>query len=306
MPVSTRMPRPQHLTRSIPAALAGPAPSISFEFFPPRDDAGEALLWEAIRRLEKVHPTFVSVTYGAGGTTRDRTIRVTERIARETLLTPLAHLTCVGHSVAELRNVVGSLSGAGIRNILALRGDPQGGPGAEWVRHPQGVDHADELVALVRTLGEFTVGVAAFPDRHPESPSLDADAEVLVRKADAGAEYAITQFFFTLEAYAGLRDRVVARGRDLPIIPGLMPVTNVKQLARMTQLSGQPVPESVTSRLEAVADDPDAVREVGVEITTELAQQLLAEGAPGIHFITMNRSTATLQVFQNLGVTAAQ
>ena len=192
------------------------------------------MLWEAIRRIEKVHPTFVSVTYGAGGTTRDRTIRVTERIARETLLTPLAHLTAVGHSVGELRNVVGSLSAAGLRNILALRGDPQGGPGQPWVRHPEGVDHADELVSLVRSLGDFTVGVAAFPDQHPESPSLDFDAEVLVRKADAGAAYAITQFFFTREAYVGLRDRVAARGRDLPIIPGLMPVTNVKQLAKMT------------------------------------------------------------------------
>ena len=264
------------------------------------------MLWEAIRRIEKVHPTFVSVTYGAGGTTRDRTIRVTERIARETLLTPLAHLTCVGHSVGELRNVVGSLSAAGLRNILALRGDPQGGPGQPWVRHPEGVDHADELVSLVRSLGDFTVGVAAFPDQHPESPSLDFDAEVLVRKADAGAAYAITQFFFTREAYVGLRDRVAARGRDLPIIPGLMPVTNVKQLAKMTELSGQPVPSSVTSRLEAVEGDPAAVREVGVDITTELAQELLAEGAPGIHFITMNRSTATLQVFENLGIAAAQ
>lgn len=306
MPVSTRLPRPEHLTRSIPAALAGTRPSISFEFFPPRDDAGEAVLWEAIRRIEKVHPTFVSVTYGAGGTTRDRTIRVTERIARETLLTPLAHLTCVGHSVGEIRSVIGSLSAAGLRNILALRGDPQGGPGQPWVKHPEGVDHADELVALVRSLGDFTVGVAAFPDQHPESPDLDSDAEVLVRKADAGAEYAITQFFFTRDAYVGLRDRVSALGRDLPIIPGLMPVTNVKQLVKMTQLSGQPIPESVTSRLAAVEDDPAAVREVGVDITTELAQELLAEGAPGIHFITMNRSTATLQVFENLGVAAAQ
>ena len=304
MPVSTRLPRPEHLTRSIPAAMARPLPSISFEFFPPRDDAGEAVLWEAIRRIEKT-PTFVSVTYGAGGTTRDRTIRVTERIARETLLTPLAHLTAVGHSVAEVRGVVGALSAVGIRNVLALRGDPQGGPGQPWVRHPEGVDHADELVSLVRSLGSFTVGVAAFPTSTP-SPSLDFDAEVLVRKADAGAEYAITQFFFTREAYVGLRDRVAARGRDIPIIPGLMPVTNVKQLAKMTQLSGQPVPTAVTSRLEAVDGDPAAVREVGVEITTELAQELLAEGAPGVHFITMNRSTATLQVFQNLGIDAAR
>ncbi len=303
---SASLPRPANLTRSIPMALASDLPSFSFEFFPPKDDAAETLLWEAIRRLEKTRPTFVSVTYGAGGSTRDRTVRITERIARETTLTPLAHLTCVGHSVSELRSVIGAFSAVGIRNLLALRGDPLGGPGQEWVRHREGLDHADELVSLVRSLGAFTVGVAAFPDQHPESSSLDVDAEVLVRKADAGAEYAITQFFFTKEAYLGLRDRVAARGRDIPIIPGLMPVTNVKQLARMTQLSGQPVPHSVTSRLEAVADDPQAVRQVGVEITTELAQQLLAEGAPGIHFITMNRSPATLQVWGNLGMTAAQ
>ncbi|WP_295698973.1 methylenetetrahydrofolate reductase [NAD(P)H] [Lapillicoccus sp.] len=303
---SSSLPRPANVVRSIPEALASGRPSISFEFFPPKTDAAETQLWETIRRLEKTRPTFVSVTYGAGGTTRDRTVRVTERIARETILTPLAHLTCVGHSVSELRSVIGSFSDVGIRNLLALRGDPLGGPDATWERHAEGLDHAEELVELVRSLGDFTVGVAAFPDQHPESADLDADADVLVRKADAGAEYAITQFFFTTAAYLALRDRVAARGRDLPIIPGLMPVTNVKQLARMTQLSGQPVPAAVTSRLEAVGDDPEAVREVGVEITTELAQQLLAEGAPGIHLITMNRSPATLQVWDNLGVTAAQ
>lgn len=296
---------PVPTTTSIPRALAAPGPSISVEFFPPKTDEAEATLWDTVRRLEKMHPSFVSVTYGAGGSTRDRTVRVTERIARETTLLPLAHLTCVGHSVTELRSVVGAFSAAGITNLLALRGDPPGGPGEEWVRHPEGLDHAEELVALTRSLGPFTVGVAAFPDRHPESPDLDHDADVLVRKADAGAQFAITQFFFTVDAYLALRDRVAARGRDLPIVPGLMPVTSVRQLARMTELSGQPVPRSVTDRLEAVDGDPEAVREVGVEITTELAQRLLAEGAPGLHLITMNRSPATLQVWENLGVTAA-
>ncbi len=299
------LPRAPHVTRSIPDALAGGLPSVSFEFFPPKDDAGERVLWQAIRHLEKTRPTFVSVTYGAGGSSRDRTIRVTSRIASETTMTPMAHLTCVGHSVTELRSIIGHYANAGIRNVLALRGDPQGGVDEEWVAHPQGFDHAEQLVALVRGLGPFTVGVAAFPDRHPESPSLDFDADVLVRKADAGAAFAITQFFFEAPAYAALRDRVVARGRHLPIIPGLMPVTNVRQLARMTQLSGQPVPAAVTERLEAVAEDPAAVREVGVEIATELAQELLREGAPGIHFITMNRSPATLQVWDNLGIEAA-
>jgi methylenetetrahydrofolate reductase (NADPH) len=294
--------RAEHVTRSIPEVLAAEGASYSFEFFPPKDDAAEQALWEAIRRLEAVRPTFVSVTYGAGGSTQDRTVRVTGRISRETTLTPMAHLTCVGRSVAQLRQVVGEYADAGVRNVLALRGDPPGGPGSPWTAHPEGLDHADELVALVKGLGTFTVGVAAFPDRHPESPSLDHDADVLVRKADAGAEFAVSQFVFDADAWVRLRDRVVARGRDLPIIPGLMPVTNVRQVERMAQLSGTPLPSAVVERLEAVAGDPAAVREVGVQVATELAQRLLAEGAPGLHFYTMNRSTATLEVYGNLGV----
>ncbi|HEX8971991.1 methylenetetrahydrofolate reductase [NAD(P)H] [Oryzihumus sp.] len=296
------LPRAEHVTRSIPEVLAAEGASYSFEFFPPKDDAAEQALWEAIRRLEAVRPTFVSVTYGAGGSTQDRTVRVTGRISRETTLTPMAHLTCVGRSVAQLRQVVGEYADAGVRNVLALRGDPPGGPGSPWSAHPDGLDHADELVALVRSLGTFTVGVAAFPDRHPESPSLDHDADVLVRKADAGAEFAVSQFVFDADAWVRLRDRVVARGRDLPIIPGLMPVTNVRQVERMAQLSGTPLPGAVVERLEAVSGDPAAVREVGVQVATELAQRLLAEGAPGLHFYTMNRSTATLEVYANLGV----
>jgi methylenetetrahydrofolate reductase (NADPH) len=276
--------------------------SYSFEFFPPKDDAGEQMLWEAIRDLERIRPTFVSVTYGAGGSTRARTVRVTGRIALETTLTPMAHLTCVGSSVAELRQVVGEYADVGIRNVLALRGDPPGGPGTSWTPHPEGLMHADELVALVRSLGNFTVGVAAFPDGHPESSDLDQDADVLVRKADAGAEFAVTQFVFDADSYVRLRDRVVARGRDLPIIPGLMPVTSFAQICRMAQMSGTPLPAAVVSRLEAVADDRDAIREVGVQIATELCQRLLAEGAPGLHFYTMNRSLSTLKVFANLGV----
>jgi len=274
---------------------------VSFEFFPPKDDASEAVLWDAIRRLERVRPDFVSVTYGAGGSTQDRTVRVTERIARETTLTPLAHLTCVGASVADIRRVVGQYAAAGVRNILALRGDPPGDPGGEWVAHPEGLNHATDLVALIRTLGDFTIGVAAFPDVHPASPDLDHDVEVMVRKADAGASFAVTQMVFDADTYLRLRDRVAER-RDLPITPGLMPVTNLKQITRMSQLMGTPLPRAVVDRLEAVADDTDAVRAVGVEIATELAQRMLAEGAPGLHFITMNRSTATLEVSENLGL----
>ena len=297
----SRLARPESQTRSIPGMLARTEPSISFEFFPPKDDAGEEVLWDAIRRLESVRPHFVSVTYGAGGTSQDRTVRVTGRIALETTLTPLAHLTCVGASVAALRQVIGMYAASGVRNILALRGDPPGNPGGEWTPHPEGLNHATDLVELVRSLGDFTIGVAAFPDVHPSSPDLDHDVEVLVRKADAGASFAITQMVFDAETYLRLRDRLAER-RDLPITPGLMPVTNFKQVARMSQLMGTPLPAPVVERLERVAGDPVATREVGVQIATELAQRMLAEGAPGLHFITMNRSTATLEVHRNLGL----
>jgi methylenetetrahydrofolate reductase (NADPH) len=293
--------RPEHLVASIPARLRGAQPSISFEFFPPKDDASEAQLWDAIRRLERVHPAFVSVTYGAGGTTQDRTVRVTGRIADETSLTPLAHLTCVGASVRQVRQVIGQYAASGVRNILALRGDPPGDVRGVWTPHPEGLDHAEQLVAVVRGLGDFTVGVAAFPDVHPDSPDLDHDVEVLVRKADAGASFAVTQMVFDAESYLRLRDRVAAR-RDLPITPGLMPVTNLRQVTRMTELMGTPLPAAVVARLEAVKDDPVAVRAVGVEIATELGRRMLDEGAPGLHFITMNRSTATLEVFDGLGL----
>ena len=297
----SRLARPESQPRSMPGMLARTEPSISFEFFPPKDDAGEEVLWDAIRRLESVRPHFVSVTYGAGGTSQDRTVRVTGRIALETTLTPLAHLTCVGASVAALRQVIGMYAASGVRNILALRGDPPGNPGGEWTPHPEGLNHATDLVELVRSLGDFTIGVAAFPDVHPSSPDLDHDVEVLVRKADAGASFAITQMVFDAETYLRLRDRVAER-RDLPITPGLMPVTNFKQVARMSQLMGTPLPAPVVERLERVAGDPVATREVGVQIATELAQRMLAEGAPGLHFITMNRSTATLEVHRNLGL----
>ncbi len=287
------------LAGSIPELLTADRPSVSFEFFPPKTDEGERVLWEAIERLEQVHPDFVSVTYGAGGTTQDRTIRVTEEIGQRTTLTALGHLTCVGASVDELRHVIGAYGRAGVRHILALRGDPPGDVRGEWVAHPDGLDHADQLVSLIRECGDFEVGVAAFPDVHPESSSIDDDVETLVRKADAGATFAVTQMVFDADTYLRLRDAVAAR-RDLPITPGLMPVTNVRQIARMSELMGTPLPEAVLTRLRAVEDDPEAVRAVGVEIATELADRMLAEGAPGLHFITMNRSTATLEVHANL------
>jgi len=277
-------------------------PSISFEFFPPKDDAGETVLWQAIRRLEPLSPTFVSVTYGAGGSSRDRTTRMTERIAQDTTLTPMAHLTCVGASRAELRQVIAQYADAGVRNVLAIRGDPPEGPRAPWTPHPAGLDYAVDLVRLVRDLGRFSVGVAAFPDVHPASIDVEADARVLALKADAGAQFAITQMFFTEDAYFRLVERAVAYGASIPIIPAIMPVTNVRQIERIAELTGVALPTPMVARLHAVADEPAAVREVGVEIATELSQRLLAGGAPGLHFITMNRSTATLDVHAGLGL----
>jgi methylenetetrahydrofolate reductase (NADPH) len=292
------------LSATLTRLLDGGGRSFSFEFFPPKDDAAEASLWQAIRRLEPLAPTFVSVTYGAGGSTRDRTTRITAAIARETTLTPVAHLTCVGASKGELRQVIGAYADAGVATVLALRGDPPGGPGQPWEPHPEGLDHAVDLVRLLREVTDFSIGVAAFPDKHPESHDADQDARVLAEKAAAGADFAVTQFFFEADAYFRLVDRVRALGCALPIIPGIMPLTNIRQIERFAQLNGATLPGWLLARLEPVAADPAAVRRVGIEVAGELSRRLLDGGAPGLHFYTLNRSTATMEVFADLGVTA--
>src|SRR5664279_2939232 len=293
---------------TIRALLASGRRSFSFEFFPPKTDAGERTLWQAIRELEPLAPTFVSVTYGAGGSTRDRTIRMTARIATETTLTPLGHLTCVAATRAEVRRFIGQYSDAGVRAILALRGDPPGGVGARWEAGweaaPDGLAHAEDLVRLVRSLGKFSVGVAAFPEGHPESPDLATDARFLARKVAAGAEFAVTQFFFDADDYFRLRDAAWSLGCRVPLVPGVMPVTNVRQITRMAELSGAAFPAELAERLCAVEDDPVAVREIGVEVATDLCERLLTGGAPGLHFYTLNRSTATREIYQRLRLPA--
>jgi methylenetetrahydrofolate reductase (NADPH) len=285
-------------------ALAGARPTISFEFMPPKTAEDERRIWKTIRELEPLHPSFVSVTYGAGGSTRDNTIKVVEQIAADTTLLPVAHLTAVNHSVAELRGLVGRFADAGIRNLLALRGDPPGAVDGPWVKHPQGLEYASELVELLRAHGDFCIGVAAFPYKHPRSPSIEDDTQLFVAKCRAGADYAITQMFFDGTDYLRLRDRVAAAGCDVPIIPSLMPVTTMNTIARSEQLSGAPFPPRLLAKFEAVADDPAAVRALGIAEAIALAQLLLDEGAPGLHFVTFNFSKATREVMAELSLPA--
>ena len=285
---------------SLVAALRGPTPSFSFEFFPPKDDEGEAVLWQTIADLEPLQPTFVSVTYGAGGTSQERTVRITARIAEQTPMRPVGHLTLVSQTKGEIESVLKEYAAAGVDHVLALRGDPKGGPRAPWEAHPDGMTHAIDLVQLAAGLGGFRIGVAAFPEGHPDAKSIEHDAEMLVAKADAGAEYAITQLFFRASDYFSLVERVRALGCDIPIIPGIMPILNFAQVARMAELSGAELPPEVLEQVEPIQDDKAAVRAKGIELATQLCRDLLAGGAPGLHFITLNRSKATREIFEAL------
>ena len=275
--------------------------SFSFEFFPPKDADGEAVLWRSISELEPLNPTFVSVTYGAGGTTRERTVAITRRIAHETSMLPMAHLTCVGHTKEELTSIVDELRRSGISNVLALRGDPPGGPGTPWESTPGGLEYASELVVFLQGR-DFSVGVAAFPEGHRDAPNLEHDALVLRAKYDAGAEFAITEMVLRASDYTGLVRRAVDVGADFPIVPGIMPILNLSSMRTMVRLSGREMPAETLARILPLEDDPAALRAEGIRIATELCEQLLEAGAPGLHFYTLNRSKATREIFAALKI----
>ena len=280
------------------ADLLAAGRTYSFEFFPPKDDATQLTLGHTIAELEPLRPSFVSVTYGAGGSTRERTRNVVIWVAKETAITPMAHLTCQCHVRGEIDEILVDYSAAGIENILALGGDPP----ADSADRPSDYTYASDLLEHVSESGEFSVGVAAHPEVHPDSPDRETDRRHLAAKL-ARADFAITQFFFESRHYVRLVEELAELGVTKPVIPGIMPITNLKQIARMAELSGAEVPTWVVDAVSEF-DDPADVRRVGVEIASTLCSELLEAGAPGLHFYTMNRSTATREIYANLDLGA--
>jgi len=274
--------------------------TFSFEFFPPKTDGAQLSLGRTIAELEPLQPSFVSVTYGAGGSTRQRTRDVVTWVRRETTITPMAHLTCQGHTRDEVATILEDYRAAGIENVLALGGDPPTDPADH---RPSDYAYAVELVEDIAP-GDFSIGVAAHPEIHPRSPDRDSDRRHLATKL-LHADFAITQFFFEIEPYLRLVDELAALGVDKPVLPGIMPVTNAGQVARMAAMSGAEIPAWLVDRLDGV-EDPTEVRRIGVEVASSLCRQLLDAGAPGLHFYTLNRSTATREIYANLGLEATQ
>ncbi len=275
---------------------------VSFEFFPPKTEEMERTLWASIERLAPLGPSFVSVTYGAGGSTRERTHATVEKIARETALAPAAHLTCVAASRAEIDEVIREYAQAGVRHIVALRGDPVTGVGTAYVPHPEGYAHACDLVEGIRALGAFEVSVSAYPEKHPESASLDADIDVLKRKVDAGATRAITQFFFENDVYFRYLDKVRAAGIHIPIVPGILPVTNFKQASNFAARTGASVPGWLLKRFEGLDDDPETRKLIAAAVAAEQATDLVDRGVEDIHFYTLNRADLVYAICHLLGL----
>ncbi len=279
--------------------LRAAAPFFSFEFFPPKTDAGVASLMQTVAALKSLDPAYVSVTYGAGGSSRMRTVDVAKRIQNELGIDVLAHITCTGSSVEELREVFHELEAARIMNVLALRGDPPRGSDA-FVAHAQGFQHASDLVALLEREFDFCVGAACYPEKHPEAGSLHADLDAIETKITTGARFLITQLFFDNQHYFDFVARVRARGITVPVIPGIMPITSYEQIDRVTAMCGATIPSGLRSELELRRNEPEAVAELGVAFATLQSAELLDGGAPGIHFYTLNKSPATRAVVSAL------
>jgi methylenetetrahydrofolate reductase (NADPH) len=277
---------------------------VSFEFFPPKTEEMEANLWDAIGRLAPLRPKFVSVTYGAGGSTRERTHATVARIVRETSIAPAAHLTCVGATCAEVDEVARAYWDAGVRHIVALRGDPQGGLGGEYVPTAGGYAHSTDLVAGLKRLHDFEITVSAYPEKHPESGSYDQDLDVLKRKIDAGATRAITQFFFDNDIYFRFLDKARKAGIDIPIVPGVTAVQNFKQTASFAQKAGASVPDWLAQRFEGLDDDLATRRLIAAAVAAEQVFDLLDRGVEQFHFYTMNRADLVFAVCHLLGVRA--
>jgi methylenetetrahydrofolate reductase (NADPH) len=272
--------------------LAGPGPVFSFEFFPPRTEQGEQNLYAALRELGALEPSFVSVTYGAGGSTREKTIEIVKRIKRDHGLEAMAHFTCVGATVGQLRGTLDEMAGAGIENVLALRGDPPAGQ-ESWVKTDGGLEYSSELVELIRADYPFAIGAACFPETHIHASSPEADLEHLAEKVGAGVDFLITQLFFDNRCYFDFLARARALGIEVPIIPGIMPITQIGQIERMAAMCGASIPNGLRRELHLREDSPEAVLDFGVAYATLQCAELLAAGAPAIHFYTLNRSPAT-------------
>jgi methylenetetrahydrofolate reductase (NADPH) len=278
-------------------------PLISFEFFPPKTEDMEANLWETIKRLAPLHPSFVSVTYGAGGSTRERTHSTISRILSETSLLPAAHLTCVGASRSEIDDVVARYYAVGVRHIVALRGDPAGGLGTAYASHPEGYRNSAELVAgIKRQHPDIDVSISAYPEKHPESRDFDADIDVLKAKVDAGATRAITQFFFDNDLYHRYVDRVRAHGIDIPIVPGILPVQNFKQARNFATRAGATLPSWLASKFDGLDDDPETRKLVAATVAAGQVQKLAKHGVDTFHFYTMNRADLVFAISHLLGL----
>ena len=282
---------------------ADTAPTISFEFFPPKDAAAEASLWSAIAELQQFQPDFVSMTYGAGGGTRDRTVRIASEFIGKTGVPVIGHLTCVGSTRDELKEVLEQYQAEGFHGVLALRGDPVGGPTAPWVTTPGGFDYADQLVELAAELGGFSIGVAAFPDVHPASDgNFVQDINVLLKKEELGASFAITQFVFDSGRYEALRNALDQRGSKLSIYPGIMPVTSYPQIVKMLELSGGYMPKATRLRFARYQNDAVSLKKLGIDVAVQICEDVFALGAEGLHFYTLNNAGPTGEIIKQLSM----